>query len=186
MSLISRVLLFLQILPYWTQSSRMCVQDIRWWLWGVRSCGPIPRVWQTSAGTAMGISSACPCQTWRRRQSSNSSWNQTTMAHMSAESPILQEHQLAHLMSLVSENKLDNYFYHIHIHYIYLLRCHLSVMFCSLFLINRRLYSTTLQCGILLWHTQPSPDFERKQLFLQSAVDSERPWGRRPYHRLLD
>lgn len=46
-------------------------------------------------------------------------------------------------------------------------------------------HSTTLQCWVLLRHTQPSPNSKRKQLFVQPAVDTERSWGHRPYHRLL-
>lgn len=45
--------------------------------------------------------------------------------------------------------------------------------------------STTLQCWVLLRHTQSSPNPKRKQLFLQPAVDTERSWGHRPDHRLL-
>lgn len=56
----------------------------------------------------MATSSACPCQTWRRYRSWSSNWNPPTAALMSAESAIVQEHQHAHLTSLVSEQIWGN------------------------------------------------------------------------------
>lgn len=48
------------------------------------------------------------------------------------------------------------------------------------------LHSSTLQCWVLLWHAQSRPNPKRKQLFVQPAVDTERPRGHRSDHRLLD
>lgn len=119
----------------------------------------------------MAASSVCPCQTWRRHRSWSSNWNPQTTAPMSAESAIVQEHQHAHLMSLVSEQTWDNaslsicgkefistyqlsfYPFYIHIQHD-LFQCKLSVMPFSVSLLLTFQHNPTMLSSTLTHLTQ--------------------------------